>query len=105
LEDMNHVKYFLGPKFLPEETLNKLWRGWEVIQSPLSGELTGVLSQLITLHQELLVCGDILVFDELCGQIKALWRRYLSDSEAVLELLKADYKKISQLHLISAKTW
>jgi hypothetical protein len=105
LEELNQVKYFLGPKFLPEEQLHQLWRAWEVIKSPLTADLTGIISQLITGHQELLVCGDILVFDELSHQIKSLWHRYIQDSEAALELLKADYKKVSQLHLISAKTW
>lgn len=103
LADLNSVKYFLGEKFFPAAEFNQLKGVWP--QNPLAQDLVMEITQLMSIHEELIVCGDILVFDELLMKFKSLYTRYQTDSVALIELLKSDYKKVSQLHLISAKTW
>jgi hypothetical protein len=103
LEDLQSVKYFLSDKFFPTSEFLQLPSVWP--ETVLSAEVVSLLKQIVAVQEEILITNDVLIFDELLMKFKSLYTQYLRDSEALIELLKSDYKKVSKIHLLSAKTW
>lgn len=104
--DLKYLSNILASEtFLKSASLKKVGETYLSLHYPEANQLGETLLKIYQLTLELPQITSLNVFQEQINQLHTLWTFWEQNSTEVITQIKNDYKKLSQLHLMSAKAW
>lgn len=99
------VTMMTSEHWYPESQIKGYSEAWGAFKDGNSQHLSNVCFKIVQLTEELKVIKDLSSFQETLYKLKSLWNEWIQLSDTTLSSLKNDYKKLSQLHILNARSW
>lgn len=89
----------------PESKMKGYSEAWGAFKDGNSQHISSICFKIGQLTEELKLIKDLSTFQETINQLRSLWIEWQHLSDITLTNLKEDYKKVSQLHILNARSW